>query len=701
MAGSSSEDYLDKLLAGVTENSPASGEDDLDALLNKAEHPEEAGLDASLNEAEHPEEKVDVAEAASVFDVSTTKKSVAEAIRESLSEKKEEPDPEPEKVEEKKSEEKPAIIEVSDEEAQDEADDLLALLTDDPKDEKKVSSGNQETKTVSIFPTMDLDDEDEAGEDIEAMLAKAEAEGNASAKKDIEAIENADMDDLIGAASSDMELAALGDMLHKSDDNILLDKNTGAIPENVEELVAEPAEEGKGKKKKEKKKKKKKGEEAQGEGDASQENAETEDEKPKKKKRFGKKAKAADVVADENSGDAVTEMHDGEATGENAAGDAEGEAEETAEQTEKKPGFFKKLLNLLTEEVEDEEADGEGGTSAKGAGLAEEEQLKLSDENKAVLEAVDGEGDEGKGKKGKKEKKEKAPKEKKVKPKKEKIKKPKPEETEADKRKKLPKKYVTGNIFLAISIIVALLLINSYLPNIMLLKEGRDAFYSGDYHTAFLTMYGKDLNEGDQILYDKAKTIVILERKYESHQNYERMNLPYEALSVLFEGLEKYDRLLIKAESLGIEKDLNVVKDKIVNELLTQYGVSEAQAREILTYSPIDYHAKLESILYGTPFEKTQDRIFNEVGAMQNVVVEEESPEENEQPTLEDMLPEEEEYLQQTTENGFSEEELLEVLPEENADDGTPALPQDTMTGAGAQIGETPIAIQIESEIFE
>lgn len=680
MAEQSSEDYLDRLLAGVTgeeipetksnQNENGTGTGSALGTEDRKESPKdtEDSLDALLAEAEKP------------------RKTVAEALSETFKEK--EPK---EKIPEKETNVKELMedtlkdianfsldseeetihkAEVLDKEPEEEADDLLNLLKEAEEETEKPVKGSA---------SVGLLDEDVEEDDIEKMLAAAEASGEAAAKKQLEETENGELSDLIAASESDRELKDLGEALKKSDENVLLDPSIGEIPEHPEEETSEETDEKDGKKKKKGKKDK--------------------DKKDKKKKGLFdifKKKKDNDESEEEQSGEGGSEGEPSNGEGvENAGETSEGGQEEAGKESsksgekEKKPGFFQKLLNLLTEEVEDEEP-------------AEASQLKLSDENKAVLEAVDAEGEEAeggkKGKKGKKEKKEKPPKEKKEKkPKKEKVKK-KPEKEETPKGKAVPKKAKIGIFGLAISILVAILLITSYLPNIMILSEGRDAYYSKDYKSAFLAMYGKDLNESDKLLYDKARIIVILQRKIESHDNYLAMSMPYEALDALLQGMAKYETLAPRAEELGITEELMGVRSDILNILASRYGVSEAETMEIIEYAPIDYMGKINSILYGTPFQFKKDEInaLYGVGTSGTQNLEVEPTEDTYVPVYEDLLPEEEQYLNE--ESNHTELDYEENQETENTEASTTPV---QVTGAGASVNGEEIQIQIESELFE
>ena len=310
--------------------------------------------------------------------------------------------------------------------------------------------------------------------------------------------------------------------------------------------------------------------------------------------------------------------------------EAEGEPEDSNEDGEnakpKKKGLLAKILDFLTEEEPELTAG--------------EDSNLLSDENKAILDEVDAE-DEGKkkGKKGKKEKKAKEPKEKKPKkpkkPKKEKVQEP------IDPKKIVPMKMKITIFALALSVLAIVLLLMKFVPGMMNMSDARKAYYAKDYKDTFISLYGKKLGDSDRILYEKAKILVLIERKYESYENYMTMDMPIQALDALLQGLAKYETVKERAEEYGVLNELNQIRDKLLAALALQFGVNEAEAMEIIEYSPVDYTLKLQSIVEGTPFMKVQDMINSGIG-LEPITDDGAENEQTGDDIFPDMLPEEE-----------------------------------------------------------
>ncbi|MBQ1735015.1 MAG: hypothetical protein II038_09060 [Lachnospiraceae bacterium] len=513
-----------------------------------------------------------------------------------------------------------------------EAEDLMALLKgDDLSSGDTLSAEDAAESDMSELEDLDL-------EDIERRMAEAEAAGNED--PDMPG-EDADLADLLGAtAGNDAGLNDIKDLLGKSDSNEALDQELFNEPEPMPDPLAEdePEPEEKGNKKGKKKK----------EGLMSKLFG--------KKKKKGDKDSDADVDADEEitedllnndaelagtfeTTDDSLEKEFMEELGESpaAAGKVSGKAgsddgaEEGKKKPEKKKGLFAKLLEALTKDDEDENA------------VPEEGDTKLSDENKQILSEIDAEDEGGKGKKKKKEKKPKEKKEKKPRPKKEK--KPKKEPDPNDKLPKIPKKYKIRTIAFAATVLAAALVLTVLLPSVAVMKQARNAYYERDYKNAFFSMYGKKLNDSDQLIYDRSKLIILLDRKYESYEQYKAMDMQENALDALLGGISRYESLKAEGEHLGVLEDLDAIRAKITEALMNDFGISEQKALEIISYPPADYSAAIRAAIAGESYIPMEQQIGMEYGLIEPVYEEEISDDVSLSDELPDLMPEEEEYL--------------------------------------------------------
>ena len=293
----------------------------------------------------------------------------------------------------------------------------------------------------------------------------------------------------------------------------------------------------------------------------------------------------------------------------------------------KKKGLFARFFAMLAEEDEDEDD--------------ERSSLKLSDENAAVLDQLDVEGDGGKGKKKKKKKKKKdaAPEgengeesgeESEGKAKKAKKKKVRKEKTPAEDEKpakKLNVKKVVAVFGLCFTILLAVLIISRLMGSYTVKKEAREAYAVGDYQTAYQDLFGQSLNESDEIIFKKSECILRIRlwlREYEILKE----ESDVKALDSLIQTVSRYPGLYDSAVRWNCLDDVEPLYRQMVDALWTEYGLTEDQAKEIaMLRSDVDYTRAVYAVVNGLDH---------------NSETEEELPEEPlsaPDPTLEDELP--------------------------------------------------------------
>lgn len=241
---------------------------------------------------------------------------------------------------------------------------------------------------------------------------------------------------------------------------------------------------------------------------------------------------------------------------------------EDAEQKKEKKGFFAKLLDLFTEEDEEEE---------------ENDQLKLSDENKQILEEMDKNGKNGK-KKEKKQKKEKKPKKEKQpkKPKKEKTKK---EAALAVPEKKLSPKKIIPIVVVCISLGAVILIVGNFLTEYMSKKSGREAYYAGDYQTCYQNLFGRELNETEQVMYSKSESILTIRMWLREYEVFVNEGSELEALDSLLQAVHDYPSLLDYATQWNVQDEVTSAFGEILNILSEKYQLSQEEAQAIADIS--------------------------------------------------------------------------------------------------------------------
>ena len=86
---------------------------------------------------------------------------------------------------------------------------------------------------------------------------------------------------------------------------------------------------------------------------------------------------------------------------------------------------------------------------------------------------------------------------------------------------------------------------------------------------------------------------MYVERLYESYENNMSLGRPDMALDALLRGLEKYDVHYQEAVELDIVEDIDSCRAKIVDALTTVFGISEAEAYDIMELDGQAYSEKL------------------------------------------------------------------------------------------------------------
>ena len=413
-------------------------------------------------------------------------------------------------------------------------------------------------------------------------------------------------------------------------------------------------------------------------------------EKKKRKKLFGKKKKDGDEeAAAEETGDELETLLAEVAEQEPGAD----EAEEKEKKEEKKPGFFAKLMNFLLESDEDEDpvaaevlADGAGETGT------------VTDENKALLDELKEEDKKGKKKKKKDKKKGKKGKDgegegeegaegeeegKKVKKKKKKKEKKKKDEEEVDlfapPEKKLSKKKVIAVFAFCGTIAVCIVLLSSFLPNYTEMREAHVAYDHQDYAQVYELLYGKELDEQDEALFQKSNLILQMNRKLTSYENYVNLDMRLEALNALITGVERYQVVLPEAEAYNVAGEVSDIYAQILERLSADFGVSEADALEIIALEDdVAYSQRLEAIISGAVYGEEVPEGRQDILPEEEEIIERidglETETEGEQPAdiQEDVTPEEDMLPEEIQDQPVSADENTgeDMSEDENADEG-------------------------------
>ena len=261
------------------------------------------------------------------------------------------------------------------------------------------------------------------------------------------------------------------------------------------------------------------------------------------------------------------------------------------EPTDQKGLFQRVFGNVINDEIAEEERKAQEEEEQKAA-----EKAELAEQKKAEKEqAKEAEKEAKKAAKAEEKAAKKAEKE----AKKAEQKAQQEEEAEAEKYEVTGKLNKVGVAIIAILTVTFLVVeiagtnIHGYSSS---KKQAMKYFEMGKYEQAYQEVLGTKVKEKDPDTYNKIRTVMQVQRALDSYQNYDAMNYYPDALNALIRGLQRYDANLETAKQLEIEDEVDGCKEQIVSLLQSEYGVSESQARELLSLDKAEYTSKVVEI---------------------------------------------------------------------------------------------------------
>lgn len=123
----------------------------------------------------------------------------------------------------------------------------------------------------------------------------------------------------------------------------------------------------------------------------------------------------------------------------------------------------------------------------------------------------------------------------------------------------------------------------------LVITKATSYFERQKYGMAYREILGVNVKEQDKDLESRIYTVMYVERQYEAYENYRVMDKPDKALDSLLQGLAKYDDYYQEAQTLNILDDYNYAKNQIVTALNETYGMTEADALELLQLPDQEY----------------------------------------------------------------------------------------------------------------
>lgn len=136
-------------------------------------------------------------------------------------------------------------------------------------------------------------------------------------------------------------------------------------------------------------------------------------------------------------------------------------------------------------------------------------------------------------------------------------------------------------VLFAICAVIIVIGTNIYTYTISI-RDASKYFNAQKYNDAYYNVYGINIKDEDIELYDKIMTVMFVNKQLNSYNHYYQIEQYPEALDSLLKGLERYDKYIDLAKQLGIENDLNYVREKIVKELEHVFQLSEKDSKKLI-----------------------------------------------------------------------------------------------------------------------
>jgi hypothetical protein len=113
------------------------------------------------------------------------------------------------------------------------------------------------------------------------------------------------------------------------------------------------------------------------------------------------------------------------------------------------------------------------------------------------------------------------------------------------------------------------------------IKNANFNFERQRYAEAYNQIYGLDIRKEDQETYDKIMTVMYVYKQLNSYYTYYQMDEYPKALDSLLKGLDRYDKYQERAAELGINDDLDYIKEQITKELTDSFNLSKKELADL------------------------------------------------------------------------------------------------------------------------
>lgn len=248
---------------------------------------------------------------------------------------------------------------------------------------------------------------------------------------------------------------------------------------------------------------------------------------------------------------------------------------------------------------------------------------------------------------------------------------------EKDSKKGIGTKGIVATLLVCASLLGLILVGTYFVPMQLSLIQARTAFYAQDYEETTMRLMGRDLNNSDRILFDKASLLYGLEERYHQSEIYLKSGKTKETLNSLLQGVVACNKEEVLANQLGIDAEWRICKERFMLALQEQFGLDAETVEAICALRNPDYTVAVENILAGRIYDD-KSVYGGEVSGSNSADAEADTNEmtgnEETMPgglnpdELEDLLPEEEAILEQLQQEATEAEDVSESDVETTGD---------------------------------
>jgi AAA ATPase containing von Willebrand factor type A (vWA) domain len=153
-------------------------------------------------------------------------------------------------------------------------------------------------------------------------------------------------------------------------------------------------------------------------------------------------------------------------------------------------------------------------------------------------------------------------------------------------------------VFIFFGLLAILLIVGTNTVSYTLsIQHATSYFDKKKYTQAYYEVYGMEIKDEDIEIYEKIKTVMFVNKQLNSYNNYTALNEYPQALDSLLKGLKRYDKYIELATMLGIQTDMDYVREQILAELKREFKLSEKEALKMTKIANMkDYSMKVYDI---------------------------------------------------------------------------------------------------------